>query len=325
MPDSPKISETTSAPTPNATLGTPTEVLPTAPAVASAPAPRPEPNVAETARLLANHFPALFGAGVAKPIKLRIQADINRRAPGVFTKKALSVFLQRHTTRTAYLRALVAEGATRIDLDGQPVGEIAAEHRDAAGVELERRRAIVEARKHAEREAARASRHDARPLRASRPPLPSQQAEVSPSAPEATSERPATRGARPVDPGTPHRPDRSPMSPQPGQAQRPPQPGVQQNRGRPGDTGSGAPRRPRNPRPEGKRVGAHQHEPVIAPSLPLTSEQAAEVNARHQRALLLRSFEQSPLSKANFGALKGLSEVALDALLTLARQERGSW
>jgi hypothetical protein len=40
--------------------------------------------------------------------------------------------------------------------------------------------------------------------------------------------------------------------------------------------------------------------------------------------LLLRSFEQSPLSKANFGALKGLSEEALDALLTLARQERGS-
>ena len=39
---------------------------------------------------------------------------------------------------------------------------------------------------------------------------------------------------------------------------------------------------------------------------------------------LLRSFEQSPLSKANFGALKGLSEAALEALLTQARQERGS-
>jgi ProP effector len=40
--------------------------------------------------------------------------------------------------------------------------------------------------------------------------------------------------------------------------------------------------------------------------------------------LLLRSFEQSPLSKANFGALKGLGEESLDALLTLARQERGT-
>ena len=61
-----------------------------------------------------------------------------------------------------------------------------------------------------------------------------------------------------------------------------------------------------------------------APALPLTPEQAAEAEARRQRAMLLRSFEQSPLSKANFGALKGLSEAALDALLTLARQERGS-
>ena len=61
-----------------------------------------------------------------------------------------------------------------------------------------------------------------------------------------------------------------------------------------------------------------------APALPLTPEQAAEAEARRQRALLLRSFEQSPLSKANFGALKGLSEAALDALLAQARQERGS-
>ena len=34
-----------------------------------APAARPEPSVADTARLLAEHFPALFGAGVIKPIK----------------------------------------------------------------------------------------------------------------------------------------------------------------------------------------------------------------------------------------------------------------
>jgi ProP effector len=147
MLDTPKIPGTTSGPTPNATLVTPTDLPPAAPLAVAATAPRPELNLADTARLLAEHFPALFGEGLAKPIKLRIQADINRRAPGVFTKKALSIFLQRHTTRTAYLRALVAEGATRIDLDGQPAGEISAEHRDAAGVELERRRIIVGARR----------------------------------------------------------------------------------------------------------------------------------------------------------------------------------
>lgn len=327
MTDITKIPETAPGPTPTATLDTPTEAAPAAPAATGAPAPRPEASVADTARLLATHFPALFGAGVIKPIKLRIQADIHQRAPGVFTKKALSIFLQRHTTGTAYLRSLVAEGATRIDLDGQPAGEIAAEHRDAAGVELERRRAIVEARKHAGREAARASRHDARPLRPPRPPLPSQQAEVSQSAPQAAGERPATRGAHSVQPGTFDHPDRSSRPSQPGQAprrSRPPHPGAQRDPGRPGDTGSGASRRPQKPLPGRKLARAHEQEPVNAPALPLTPEQAAEAEARRQRALLLRSFEQSPLSKANFGALKGLSEEALDALLTLARQERGS-
>lgn len=261
MPDIPEISETAPDPTPNATLGAPTEAPP-AGSVAAA-ALRPEPSVADTARLLAQHFPALFGAGVVKPIKLRIHADIHQRAPGVFTKKSLSVFLQRHTTATAYLRALVAEGATRIDLDGQPAGEIAAEHRDAARVELERRRAIVEAKKRAEREAARAA--------------------------------------------------------------RPPRPGARQDPGRRSDTGSGAPRRPQKPRPELKRVRSPESaKPPIPPLTPLTPEQDPEASARRERALLLRSFEQSPLSKANFAALKGLSEEALDALLTSARQERGS-
>lgn len=327
MPDIPKIPETAPGPTPDTTLDTPTEVAPAAPAAAVAPASRPESSVADTARLLAQHFPALFGAGVVKPIKLRIQADIHQRAPGVFTKKALSVFLQRHTTATAYLRALVAEGATRMDLDGQPVGEIAAEHRDAAGAELERRRAIVEAKKHAGREAARASRHDARPLQPPRPPRPSPPAEVSQSASQAADERPATRAARPAQPGTPDRPDRPARPSPPGQAprrSRPPPPGAQRGPGRPGDTGSGAPRRPHKPLPERQPAHASEHEPPNAPALPLTPEQAAEAEARRQRALLLRSFEQSPLSKANFGALKGLSEGALDALLTLARQERSS-
>jgi sRNA-binding protein len=245
--------------------------------------------VADTARLLAEHFPALFGAGVIKPIKLRIQADIHQRAPGVFTKKALSMFLQRYTTATAYLRALVAEGAARIDLDGQPAGEIAAEHRDAAGLELERRRAIVEAKKLAAREAARAARKDARPPRPPRPPAPSQTAAAPQPASHATGERPAAHGARPAKPGS-----------------------------------SDRPRRPHTPRPERNPARAREQEPSNAPASPLTPEQAAESEARRQRALLLRSFEQSPLSKANFGALKGLSEAALDALLTLARQERGS-
>ena len=280
MPDTPEIPETAPVTVPDATPGTPTEAVP-ASATAASP---PEPGVADTARQLGEHFPALFGAGVIKPIKLRIQADIHQRAPGAFTKKALSVFLHRHTTTTAYLRALVAEGATRIDLDGQPAGDIAAEHRDAAGAELERRRAIVEAKRLAGREAARASRPDARPPRPPQPP------------------RPATQRARPDRPGASDRPDRP---------ARPSRPGPK-------------PRRPEKPLPERNAARAQEQERVNTPALPLSPEQAAEAAARQQRALLLRSFEQSPLSKANFGALKGLSEAALDALLAQARQERGS-
>lgn len=321
MPDIPKTSEPVLGITPDATLNTPAQAAQPAPEAAAAPAPRPEPSVADTGRLLATHFPALFGAGVVKPIKLRIQADIHQRAPGVFTKKALSFFLQRHTTRTAYLRALVAEGATRVDLDGHPAGEIAAEHREAAGVELERRRVLVEARKHAEREAARASHGP------TQPPRLSGQAQASPAASQAAGERPATRGTRSAQPATVDRPDRSTKPSQRGQAAspraRPPRPGAPRGPGKPGDAGSGAQRRQQGPTPE-RRVGAREQEPANARAPHMTPELAAEAEERHRRALLLRSFEQSPLSKANFGALKGLSEEALDALLTLARQERGS-
>ena len=44
--------------------------------------------------------------------------------------------------------------------------------------------------------------------------------------------------------------------------------------------------------------------------------------AQRERALLLRSFESSPLSKANFCALKGLTEAALDSALAQAQAER---
>ncbi|MBA2723214.1 MAG: ProQ/FinO family protein, partial [Methylibium sp.] len=86
---------------------------------------------------LAELFPAVFSPGAPRPLKLRIQADVQQRAPGVFTRKALSVFLHRHTTSTAYLRAL-ADAADRIDLDGLPAGPVNDEHRQAAATELQR-------------------------------------------------------------------------------------------------------------------------------------------------------------------------------------------
>ena len=120
------------------------------PAAAETAAPLPrqaarqEISPAACADLLKQHFPALFG-GHPRPLKLRIQADINERAPGVFTKTALSAFFRRYTTSTAYLIAL-GKAASRFDLDGQPAGDLSEEHRQLARDELTRRRQITRER-----------------------------------------------------------------------------------------------------------------------------------------------------------------------------------
>ena len=115
------------------------------------PPPSPAPaelTPAACAQQLKALFPALF-AGAVKPLKLRIQVDIQERAPGVFTKQALSAFFRRHTGSTAYLIA-ISKAPHRIDLDGQPAGEVSAEHRQIAFDELARRRASHESRRELE-------------------------------------------------------------------------------------------------------------------------------------------------------------------------------
>jgi ProP effector len=111
----------------------------------AAPPPAPPEHSAEAcAALLKQHFPALF-AGAPKPLQLRIQADIQARVPGVFSKAMLSAFLRHHTGRTAYLIAL-SRATQRFDLDGAPSSELSAEHRQAAFDELARRKGLRESR-----------------------------------------------------------------------------------------------------------------------------------------------------------------------------------
>lgn len=100
---------------------------------------------AACAQQLKQLFPALFG-GSPKPLKLRIQADIQERAPGIFTKQVLSAFLRRYTGGTSYLMAS-AKASHRFDLDGAPAGELSDEHRQAAVQELARRRSIQDERR----------------------------------------------------------------------------------------------------------------------------------------------------------------------------------
>ena len=147
--------------------------------------------------------------------------------PGVFSRATLSAFLRRHTGGTAYLVALT-QAEHRFDLDGQPAGEIAAEHRAAAQEELDRRRAL-----HQERRAQEAKQQ--REQRAQE-----------------------TRQAR---------------------EQR-----AQQDEAR-----------------------------------------ALAEQQRRNRAHLLRDFEQTTLTRANFCTLKGVDEAKLDLLLDVARKERAEW
>lgn len=105
---------------------------------------------AACAQQLRQLFPALFG-GAPKPLKLRIQADIQERAPGVFSKQLLSAFFRRYTGSTSYLMAC-AKAKHRFDLDGAPAGELSDEHRQVAVQELARRRAIQDERRALEEE-----------------------------------------------------------------------------------------------------------------------------------------------------------------------------
>jgi len=119
---------------------TPSTEVPTPSTAATTPSPAVATlSPAECAQQLKQRFPALF-AGAVKPLKLRIQVDIQERAPGVFSKQALSAFFRRHTGSTSYLIA-VSKAPHRVDLDGQPAGEVSAEHRQIALDELSRRRA----------------------------------------------------------------------------------------------------------------------------------------------------------------------------------------
>ena len=130
------------------TTAAPASAVPATPATAVAAPAAATLSPAECAQQLKQRFPALF-AGAVKPLKLRIQVDIQERAPGVFSKQALSAFFRRHTGSTSYLIA-VSKAPHRVDLDGQPAGEVSAEHRQIALDELARRRTNNESRRELE-------------------------------------------------------------------------------------------------------------------------------------------------------------------------------
>jgi ProP effector len=260
---------------------------------------------AACAARLVELFPALFGSeGPPRPVKLRIHVDIQQRVPGVFARKTLSVFLHRHTTGNAYLRALL-DAPHRFDLDGQPAGEVAQEHRDAAREELERRHQIHRARRVAERSASPGRRGLV-------PPQTARGAEPGAGEPNRPPRRPAERGG--------------PRGSHVGAGSCGKPADVRRRHAGPGrplwtaeSTGVAEAAPTERDRPPKRRPDSESRvrPPVAEP--PMTG---AEDAARRERAALLRTYEASSLSKANFCVLKRLTEQDLETLLARARRER---
>ena len=69
-----------------------------------------------------------------RPLKVGIAADIPARCPAV-ERRVLSAALSAYARRVMYLRALVA-GAARVDLDGNPAGEVTARDAEYAAAKL---------------------------------------------------------------------------------------------------------------------------------------------------------------------------------------------
>lgn len=86
----------------------------------------------------------------ALPLAIGIHKTILERLPEL-TKVQVSKALRIHTTSTRYLKAM-AKAEQRLDLDGNPAGEVTAEQREAAAKLVKERINRANERKKAEEE-----------------------------------------------------------------------------------------------------------------------------------------------------------------------------
>ncbi|BDH45474.1 RNA chaperone ProQ [Salmonella enterica subsp. enterica serovar Choleraesuis] len=101
----------------------------------------------EVIAFLAERFPQCFSAeGEARPLKIGIFQDLVARVEGEMSlsKTQLRSALRLYTSSWRYLYGIKA-GATRVDLDGNPCGELDQQHVDHARTQLEEARARVAA------------------------------------------------------------------------------------------------------------------------------------------------------------------------------------
>ncbi|WP_428772515.1 RNA chaperone ProQ [Vibrio sp.] len=114
-------------------------------------------NSKEVIAYIAECFPKCFTLeGEAKPLKIGIFQDLAERLsddPKV-SKTQLRAALRQYTSSWRYLHG-VKPGATRVDLDGNPCGELEQEHVDHAKTALAESKAKVQARRKEQAQKAR--------------------------------------------------------------------------------------------------------------------------------------------------------------------------
>jgi ProP effector len=89
---------------------------------------------------LAATYPATFNPDAPLPLKIGVHVDLLARHPDL-DPATLRRALKRYCDRRAYQLALAREGAVRVDLDGQPAGEVLEDQRKFAKVKLNTRKA----------------------------------------------------------------------------------------------------------------------------------------------------------------------------------------
>lgn len=103
----------------------------------------------EVIAFLAERFPHCFSAeGEARPLKIGIFQDLVDRVAGEMnlSKTQLRSALRLYTSSWRYLYG-VKSGATRVDLDGNPCGELDEQHVEHARKQLEEAKARVQAQR----------------------------------------------------------------------------------------------------------------------------------------------------------------------------------
>lgn len=157
-------------------------------------------SIKEIIAFLAERFPLCFSAqGEARPLKIGIFQDLVERVLGDenLSKTQLRSALRLYTSSWRYLHGIKI-GAQRVDLDGNPCGELEQQHVDHARQQLEEAKVRVQV----QRAEQNAKKREADRALAPKPPRPANKKPAVEAETRATPETPKPRPQQAREPRT---------------------------------------------------------------------------------------------------------------------------